>query len=130
MKMYYCYEDCLHAGQLFEGGKFYPFQSEDQLPWRHPAKKGGKKTIAHFEEVQQPLKPGADEKEVEAKVKKIKDSWGIKKLSNEVKAMRRIEKPTPADLRYITMLETKIASIEGEVPIAPTDIRHTVIPEL
>lgn len=128
MKMYYCYEACLHGGQLFEEGKFYPFASEEQLPWRHPKKKGGKRTIAHFEEVMQP--DSTDEKEKEAKEKKVRDSWGINKLNNEIKAMKRIDKPTPADIRYITRLETKIASIEGNVPINPTDVKSTVIPDL
>lgn len=128
MKMYYCYEDCLHGGQLFEGGKFYPFQSESQLPWRHPKKKGGKKTIAHFEEVMQP--DSTDEKVQEEKDKKVRSSWGIKKLNSEIEAMRRLKDPTPSDIRYVTKLETKVASIEGNVPIDPGDVKATRMPDL
>jgi hypothetical protein len=104
------------------------FQSEEQLPWRHPKRKGGKKTIAHFEEVMKP--DSTDEKEIEEKGKKVKESWGINKLNNEIKAMKRIDKPTPADIRYITRLEKKIASIEGNIPVDSADVKSTVIPDL
>ena len=130
MKMYYCYEDCLHGGQYFYEGKFYPFQNEEQMPWRHPKKKGMKRTIAHFEEVMQPDITITDEKEKEIKAKKVRASWGISKLKSEIEAMKRIDKPTPADIKYITNLEIKIASIEGNVPINPEDVRATRIPDL
>lgn len=128
MKMYYCYEDCLHGGQLFMAGKFYPFQSESQLPKRHPKKKGGKETIGHFEEVMQP--DSTDEKEIEAKAKQVKNSWGIRKLKSEIETMEKIKDPKPADIVYITKLQMKIASIEGNLPIAPGDVRATRMPDL